>query len=250
MRPSSGFAGSGGNAITMLRWMPATASAWSRAEVRRHHRAPVAALRAEARVAEAAHQLGPQRGDALRRPCPARAGDRRSRSPASTARRRRRRRPDRRRARAGSVSGPMIFVNSATEPGQPCVMTSGSGFGPLPRAWMKWMPSPPTAARNCGNAFSARLGGAPVVAVAPVGDQLAQVGEVGAVVPARAGDLVGKARAREALAQIGEHGVGDGDAKRLDAACAALLRFRHGRRQGARRHRAATIFACQPARCR
>src|SRR6185369_5305577 len=52
-----------------------------------------------------------------------------------------------------------------------------------------------------------RLGGAPVVAVAPVGDQLPHVGELRSVVPARAGDLVGEARARQALAQIRENGV-------------------------------------------
>ena len=28
----------------------------------------------------------------------------------------------------GSVRGPMIFVNSAIEPGQPCVMMIGSAF--------------------------------------------------------------------------------------------------------------------------
>src|SRR5439155_3484590 len=61
-----------------------------------------------------------------------------------------------------------------------------------------------------------RLGRAPVEALTPVGDQVAQVGEVRAVGPARAGDLVGEARAREALAQVGQDGVGDGDAEGLD----------------------------------
>ena len=36
----------------------------------------------------------------------------------------------------------MILTNSATEPGQPCVMTSGNGFGPTPRSWMKWIFEP------------------------------------------------------------------------------------------------------------
>src|SRR5436309_882530 len=48
----------------------------------------------------------------------------------------------------------MTSRNSATEPGQPCVTTSGSGAGPVPRTWMKWMPRPPTRARNCGSALS------------------------------------------------------------------------------------------------
>ena len=38
---------------------------------------------------------------------------------------------------AGSVKGPMIFVNSATDPGQPCVMISGSASGSGERWWMK-----------------------------------------------------------------------------------------------------------------
>jgi hypothetical protein len=33
---------------------------------------------------------------------------------------------------------------SRNEPGQPCVMTSGMGAGPVPRAWMKWMPVSPS----------------------------------------------------------------------------------------------------------
>ena len=36
----------------------------------------------------------------------------------------------------------MIFVNSAIEPGQPCVTASGSAFGLLERWWMKWMSRP------------------------------------------------------------------------------------------------------------
>ena len=35
-----------------------------------------------------------------------------------------------------------ISVNSATEPGQPCVMISGSAFGSFERTWRKWMSSP------------------------------------------------------------------------------------------------------------
>ena len=169
----------------MLRWMPATTSAWLAPRYVAHHRAPVAALRAEARVAEAAHQLGPQRRDALRVHArrarvvgEAVAGHRRRR-------RRRRRRPDRRRARAGSVSGPMIFANSATEPGQPCVMTSGNGFGPVAAHVDEVDAEVADACAELRERVQRRLGRAPVVALAPVGDQLAQVREVGAVGPAR-----------------------------------------------------------------
>src|SRR5439155_6289369 len=58
--------------------------------------------------------------------------------------------------------------------------------------------------------------GAPVVAVAPVRHEVAQVREVRAVGPAPAGDLVGEPGAGEALAEVGEGGVGNVDAERLD----------------------------------
>ena len=72
----------------------------------------------------------------------------------------------------------MIFVNSATEPGQPCVMTSGIGLGPVPRAWMKWMPEVADAGLELRERVQRRLGGPPVVALVPMGDELAQVREV------------------------------------------------------------------------
>ena len=37
----------------------------------------------------------------------------------------------------GSVSGPMIFVNSAIDPGQPWVTSNGNAFGCLDRRWTK-----------------------------------------------------------------------------------------------------------------
>ena len=56
---------------------------------------------------------------------------------------------------AGSVSGGIIFSISTNVLGQPCVMISGIGFGPFPRAWMKWTPSPSTSARYWGKALMA-----------------------------------------------------------------------------------------------
>ena len=44
--------------------------------------------------------------------------------------------------------------------------------------------------------------GPPVVLVAPVDDKLTEVGQVGAVVPIGAGELVGKPRASQALLQV------------------------------------------------
>src|SRR4029450_13199172 len=67
-----------------------------------------------------------------------------------------------------------------------------------------------------GGGVERRLGGAPVVAVVPMGDQLAQVRQVRPVRPARVGDLVGEARAGKALAQVREHRVGDVDEEGLD----------------------------------
>ena len=51
--------------MTMFRWMPGDVLGVVVADARGDDRAPVAALRAVALVAEAGHQLGPRRGDAL-----------------------------------------------------------------------------------------------------------------------------------------------------------------------------------------
>ena len=56
----------------------------------------------------------------------------------------------------GSVSGPMTFRNSSTEPGQPCVMTSGTAPASGDRAWMKCTSMPPTRATNWSNRLRAR----------------------------------------------------------------------------------------------
>src|SRR5580692_7142233 len=57
---------------------------------------------------------------------------------------------------------------------------------------------------------------APVVARAPVLDQLLQIGEVGAVAPSGIAHLAGQARTRQTLAQIGQHFVGNRYGKFLD----------------------------------
>ena len=54
----------------------------------------------------------------------------------------------------GSVSGPTESIISMTEPGQPCVMISGSAFSCGERTWMKWMSTPSISVVNCGSAFS------------------------------------------------------------------------------------------------
>ena len=54
---------------------------------------------------------------------------------------------------AGSVSGPMISMNSTTEPGQPCVTSSGRASGSGERWWMKWTSTSPICVLNWSNAF-------------------------------------------------------------------------------------------------
>jgi hypothetical protein len=49
---------------------------------------------------------------------------------------------------AGSVSGPMTPSSSMTEPGQPCVMISGSAFSCRDLTWMKWMSTPSMCLRD------------------------------------------------------------------------------------------------------
>src|SRR6266567_96686 len=53
----------------------------------------------------------------------------------------------------------------------------------------------------------------PVILGAPVVDELAQIGQVRAVLPASARDLVGPADAVQPLAQVSEGGVWDPDSK-------------------------------------
>ena len=57
--------------------------------------------------------------------------------------------------RSGCASGSMMFMNSTTEPGQPCVMSSGMGAGPLPFSWMKCISTPCTGALKCAKRFIA-----------------------------------------------------------------------------------------------
>jgi hypothetical protein len=47
-----------------------------------------------------------------------------------------------------------VSSSSMTEPGQPCVMISGSAFSCRDRTWMKWISTPSISVVNCGSAFS------------------------------------------------------------------------------------------------
>ena len=58
---------------------------------------------------------------------------------------------------------------------------------------------------------------APVVLGAPVVEQLAHVGEVGAVLPSGIGHLVGQTRAREPILQVLQNIIGHIDSKGFDS---------------------------------
>jgi hypothetical protein len=47
-----------------------------------------------------------------------------------------------------------VSSSSTTEPGQPCVMISGSASSCRERTWMKWILTPSISVVNCGSAFS------------------------------------------------------------------------------------------------
>ena len=110
---------------------------------------------------------------------------------------------------AGSVRRGIRSRNSNTDPGQPCISSSGQGFGPLPGTCRKCTSMSCSAALNCGNALSRASCARQSNAGAPVLDQPAQVVDVRAIGPGLAGRLIGEPRARETLAQIGDRGIGD-----------------------------------------
>src|SRR5882672_12106761 len=56
----------------------------------------------------------------------------------------------------------------------------------------------------------------PVVLVAPVLDQLLQIGEIRSILPASIGHFIGKASVLEARLQVGERGVGHLDFESFD----------------------------------
>ena len=65
--------------------------------------------------------------------------------------------------RVGSVSGPTVSNSSMTEPGQPCVMISGSAFSCGDLTWMKWMSDAVDLGRELQQRVQLRLALAPVV---------------------------------------------------------------------------------------
>ena len=82
---------------------------------------------------------------------------------------------------------------------------------------MKWICWPSISVRKCGQRLNRVFLRAPVELRAPVLAQVLEVREIGAVVPTAARDLVGPARAREPVAEVVEHRLGNLDAERSDA---------------------------------
>ena len=102
------------------------------------------------------------------------------------------------------------------EPGQPWVRSRGTASACADRAWTKWIDCPSTRVVNCAELVQPRFPGAPVIGVVPVPDQLTQVGDRDAVLPAGSVDLVREAGPLQAGAQVPEDGVIHLDVELID----------------------------------
>ena len=154
--PASGSAPAGAGAGAHVQVQAGDVRRVAGRHLRPDDRAPVAALHAVAARSRAAPSAPLRAGRSAPGPSRARAAPPRSRTRESTASRRRRRRRRRRRAPTGSVSGPMIFVNSAIEPGQPWVTSSGRAPGCRDRRCTKCTVRPSMVVVNCSSALSRR----------------------------------------------------------------------------------------------
>ena len=103
-----------------------------------------------------------------------------------------------------------------TEPGQPCVMISGSAFSCGDLTWMKWMSRPSISVMNCGNAFSLASDAPEVVLAAPVARERLHRRELHALRLVRDGLLLGPARGRDAPAEVVQLLLGDIDLEGAD----------------------------------
>ena len=97
--------------------------------------------------------------------------------------------------RSGCASGSIIAAKSQNVHGHPWVSTSGSGAGPEPRSWSACTVTPSISTAHVRPPVHRRLVLAPVVPVAPVRDELAEVRAGHAVAPVvDPGGLVGPDR--------------------------------------------------------
>ncbi len=111
--------------------------------------------------------------------------------------------------RAGSVRRGMMSRNSNTDPGQPCSSSSGIGVGPDAGDTEVVQVDAVQRDAELREGVEHRLLPPPVEPGAPVLHEAAQAGDVGAEFPGFAGRLIRVAGAGEALAQIGNVGVGN-----------------------------------------
>ena len=125
--------------------------------------------------------------------------------------------------RAGSVSGPMTLAYSSIELGQP--LSSSRGRASL--VWRPLMDEVDIESVDVGRVLvegvQSSLVCPPVILVSPVLNQLAQVGQVGAVVPGAVDELVRKTGGFETSLQIGEHLVRYIDHEGIDIGVVGLL---------------------------
>ena len=184
------------------------------AEPGRHEGAPVAALGGEAPVAEhVRHEPGEELGD---------LGDAQARLVRSegVAVAGQRGRHD----REGVGGIPAVPARVREEGDQPVELPhrprppvgdeQGQGVRPDPRGADEVQVQVAHRYRELRELVEPGLLGAPVISVAPVGDELLHVGEARAVAPALAGNLVRPAHALEARPEVGQDLVGDADRER------------------------------------
>ena len=185
-----------------------------RGEPGRHHRAPVAALRAVAVVAEARHQLRPRLRDALHVPA-------RLRRDARPAVARKRRRDD-----VEVFAERFDHVEELGDRARPAVRDDqrqrvrvvGAGVDEVDLLTVD-------VGEEVRPTVELRFLRPPVVLVLPRVAEVLEIREIGAVVPTTARDLVGPARAAQPFLEVVEHRFGYVDTEGPD------LVARHGRRR-------------------
>ena len=115
----------------------------------------------------------------------------------------------------------MIRANSQNDPGQPWHSSSGNGAGPVALHVEEVDVDVADLGHELRELVDGLLLGPPVEAVPPVGHELLQVAEIGAVLPrpGRAGDLVGPPHPGEPGGQVVEDVVADRHPERPHPGC-------------------------------
>ena len=195
--------------------MPTQWSAWRGTEGGRDRRTPVTTLRAERVVAEGDHQLDPCRGDPLDAP----AGPRRLVAEPVAGHRRADdvERVGRVAAVAGGVAQRLDDVEELDDRSGPAVREHEREGAGVRRRRVQDLDAQAVGGADVGRepelleAVQLGLDAAPVVAAGPVRAQLLDVGERDALRPVVDGLPFRPARAGEALLQVVEVRLGDGD---------------------------------------